>query len=168
MADVQETPQRVVLIAVDGSDTAVEALQFYVAHIHQPGNSVLVVHGAEPLPMNIGLSEAGVLSATVWDNALEAEQQRIKELEQKFAALMLANKLTGRIKAQLCSRANEFIVELAKKEKCSMIIIGSRGMGLLRRTLLGSVSEYVLHHAHCPVVICTRQHHGQAGDKAKH
>jgi len=166
MADVQETPQRVVLIAVDGSDTAVEALQFYVAHIHQPGNSVLVAHGAEPPPMTI--SEAGILSATVWDNALEAEQLRMKELEQKFAALMRANKLTGRIKAQLCSRANEFIVELAKKEKCSMIVIGSRGMGLVRRNLLGSVSEYVLHHAHCPVVVCARQHHGQTGDKAKH
>ncbi len=32
--------------------------------------------------------------------------------------------------------------------------MGTRGMGTIRRTLLGSVSDYVVHHAHCPVTVC--------------
>jgi nucleotide-binding universal stress UspA family protein len=35
-----------------------------------------------------------------------------------------------------------------------MIITGTRGMGTVRRTLLGSVSDHVLHHSHVPVIIC--------------
>jgi nucleotide-binding universal stress UspA family protein len=45
-------------------------------------------------------------------------------------------------------------VEEAAAEKADMIVMGTRGLGTVRRTVLGSVSTYVLHHAPCPVVIC--------------
>lgn len=51
----------------------------------------------------------------------------------------------------------EVIVHVAEKESCDLIITGSRGMGMIRRTILGSVSDYVLHHAHCPVLICKHE-----------
>jgi nucleotide-binding universal stress UspA family protein len=34
-----------------------------------------------------------------------------------------------------------------------LIVMGSRGHGRLRRALLGSVSDAVVRHAHCPVTI---------------
>jgi nucleotide-binding universal stress UspA family protein len=34
-----------------------------------------------------------------------------------------------------------------------LIVIGSRGRGGLRRALLGSVSDSVIRHAHCPVLV---------------
>ena len=49
------------------------------------------------------------------------------------------------------------IVNVASEEGAGMIIMGTRGMGTLRRTILGSVSDYVVHHAHCPVVVCRSQ-----------
>jgi nucleotide-binding universal stress UspA family protein len=33
------------------------------------------------------------------------------------------------------------------------IVIGGRGLGTIRRTLIGGVSESVIRHAHCPVFI---------------
>jgi len=45
------------------------------------------------------------------------------------------------------------IVKMAEKLEVNLIVIGTRGMGALRRTLLGSVSDYVLHHAKVPVTI---------------
>uniref|UniRef100_A0A1I8JPC2 Usp domain-containing protein n=1 Tax=Macrostomum lignano TaxID=282301 RepID=A0A1I8JPC2_9PLAT len=45
------------------------------------------------------------------------------------------------------------IVDLAEEENVELIIMGSRGQGLLRRTFLGSVSDYVLHHTHRPVLV---------------
>jgi nucleotide-binding universal stress UspA family protein len=159
MADVREheAPQRTILIAVDGSQNAIDAFNFYAAHIHQPENSVLVVYGAELPPVTT--NEAMVMCPSTWDNLMEAEKQETKQLEKRFADLMHAHNMAGRIQALRCGRAGELIVEVANKEGVVMIVIGSRGLGVLRRTLMGSVSQYVLHHAHCPVVVITQQHH---------
>jgi hypothetical protein len=35
-----------------------------------------------------------------------------------------------------------------------MIITGTRGMGKVRRTILGSVSDYLVSRAACPVMVC--------------
>ncbi|KAI9159431.1 hypothetical protein H9P43_008771 [Blastocladiella emersonii ATCC 22665] len=45
------------------------------------------------------------------------------------------------------------IVRKAREVAADAIVIGSRGLGALKRTLLGSVSDYVAHHATVPVVI---------------
>lgn len=45
------------------------------------------------------------------------------------------------------------IVRAAEELNAGMIVCGSRGMGLIRRTILGSISDYVLHHAHIPVIV---------------
>lgn len=50
-------------------------------------------------------------------------------------------------------RADEEIVGVAEEIGAGLIVMGSRGHGRLRRTLLGSVSESVVRHAHCPVTI---------------
>jgi nucleotide-binding universal stress UspA family protein len=45
------------------------------------------------------------------------------------------------------------IVGVAEKESADLIVMGSRGLGAFSSLLLGSVSDGVLHHAHCPVLI---------------
>jgi nucleotide-binding universal stress UspA family protein len=45
------------------------------------------------------------------------------------------------------------IVSVAEEEQADLIVIGSRGLGGFQRFLLGSVSDGVLHHAHCPVLV---------------
>lgn len=45
------------------------------------------------------------------------------------------------------------ICQVAKDNHASSIIIGQRGLGAIRRTLLGSVSDYVIHHAHIPTIV---------------
>ncbi len=44
------------------------------------------------------------------------------------------------------------ICQLAKEYSCDLIVIGRRGRTGLSEMLLGSVSNYVLHHAHCSVL----------------
>ena len=45
------------------------------------------------------------------------------------------------------------IVDYAKKQKCDMIIMGSRGMGSIREVFLGSTAHYVLDKSKIPVMI---------------
>ena len=61
--------------------------------------------------------------------------------------------LAGRIWTQ-SGKPGDVIVDAAKKEKATLIVIGSRGLSRVKRTFQGSVSDYVLHNAPCPVCIC--------------
>ena len=47
----------------------------------------------------------------------------------------------------------EQIVSLAEEIEAGLIVIGSRGLGGIRRALMGSVSDSVVRHAHCPVMV---------------
>ncbi|KAK3083503.1 hypothetical protein FSP39_024367, partial [Pinctada imbricata] len=51
-------------------------------------------------------------------------------------------------------KAGEVIIRIAKEENCKLIVTGSRGLGKFKRFVLGSVSDYLVHHSHCPVLIC--------------
>ena len=55
-------------------------------------------------------------------------------------------------------RPGEGIVDVAEKEKGDVIVMGTRGLDMVRRTLLGSVSDYVVRHANVPVVVCPKPH----------
>jgi len=46
------------------------------------------------------------------------------------------------------------ICQIAEEVSAVMIITGTRGMGKVKRTILGSVSDYLVNHAICPVMVC--------------
>ena len=50
-------------------------------------------------------------------------------------------------------RADAEIVDKAEEIGAGLIVVGSRGVGAMRRTLTGSVSDSVVRHAHCPVMV---------------
>lgn len=53
----------------------------------------------------------------------------------------------------------EVIVRVAKEENASLIVTGTRGMGKIRRTFLGSISDFIIHHSHVPVLVCRHKEH---------
>ena len=50
-------------------------------------------------------------------------------------------------------RADEEIVVSTEEIGADLVVMGSRGLGGIRRALLGSVSDSVVRHAHCPVMV---------------
>src|SRR5215218_2513329 len=50
-------------------------------------------------------------------------------------------------------RPDAQIVGVADEIGAGLIVVGSRGLGTLRRALMGSVSDSVVRHAHCPVLV---------------
>ena len=73
---------------------------------------------------------------------LDAEVQNVRAVEGTVAQAHL----------RMGTPAAE-IVELAEELDAGFVVVGSRGAGGLRRALLGSVSEPVVRHAHCPVLV---------------
>ena len=50
-------------------------------------------------------------------------------------------------------RPDREVVHLSEDIDAGLIVMGSRGLGGVRRALMGSVSDSVVRHAHCPVLI---------------
>ena len=45
-------------------------------------------------------------------------------------------------------------MEIAENEHANLVVMGTRGLDVIRRTLIGSVSDYVVRHSKVPVLIC--------------
>jgi nucleotide-binding universal stress UspA family protein len=54
---------------------------------------------------------------------------------------------------EMGERPDRAIVELGEELGLGLVVMGSRGLGVMRRTLMGSVSDSVVRHAHCPVMV---------------
>ena len=50
-------------------------------------------------------------------------------------------------------RPDEEIVVLGEEIGAGLIATGSRGLGGMRRALMGSASDSIVRHAHCPVLV---------------
>ncbi|MEL6438505.1 MAG: universal stress protein [Cyanobacteria bacterium J06621_8] len=54
---------------------------------------------------------------------------------------------------QLAGNPGRSICDLANTWSADLVLVGSRGLNGLKEIFLGSVSNYVTHHAHCPVMV---------------
>src|SRR5829696_4585865 len=77
---------------------------------------------------------------------LETEVEKVREAEGTVAQIHLR---TGKAAAE--------IVDLAEELGAGLVVVGSRGLGGIRRALMGSVSDSVVRHAHCPVLVVRRE-----------
>merc|ERR1711963_786765 len=90
---------------------------------------------------------------SVVTSMLAEEEKRIKAFLEQLGSKLKAAGIGGKVKS-VGGNAGEVVIKVATEENCSLIILGSRGMGTIRRTLVGSVSDYVVHHPHIPVLVC--------------
>jgi len=143
--------KRIDLVAVDGSDQGQYAFDWYLENMHREGNIVVLVHCAE-FNIDIGLPGA---AADV--NAICAQvkkrQDEIANLTDGFMSKLRAKKIEGKLLTPQGDKPGVLICQAAKEQNAGSIVMGTRGLGTIRRTLLGSVSEYVIHHAACPVTV---------------
>ncbi|PKI34047.1 hypothetical protein CRG98_045561 [Punica granatum] len=52
--------------------------------------------------------------------------------------------------------ARNVLCEAVERHHASILVVGSHGYGAIKRAVLGSVSDYCAHHAHCTVMIVKR------------
>jgi nucleotide-binding universal stress UspA family protein len=142
-----------ILLATDGSEEAKLAFASAADLSKKTGSELHVVYvGHMPLvsyesPGAITLDPD--LSGRMQE---DAEQEARRKLDEQVRQVGKTDGEVAEMHARV-GRPDAEIVGLADELGAGLIVLGSRGLGPLRRALMGSVSDSVVRHAHCPVLI---------------
>jgi nucleotide-binding universal stress UspA family protein len=148
-----------ILLATDGSTKAELAGRTAAEVADKTGSELHVVHvfGIIPwypfYPETTDLDETELEEQQVEEDLQRISEQRARELLD--AEVEKISSLSGTL-AQAHLREGgpaQEIVGLAEEIGAGLIVVGSRGRGGIRRALMGGVSDSVVRHAHCPVMV---------------
>jgi len=135
----------VIVVGVDGSEHADRALEF-AAQEAVLRDARLVIVCAWEVPTMI--SPSGVPPPGYFEDLRDEAESIVQAAVARAAALQ--PRIAGEGKA---IEGHPAAVILQEAEHADMIVVGSRGRGGFASLLLGSVTQQVVHHALCPVVV---------------
>lgn len=165
-----------IVVATDGSDTGSRAVELAAALSHKLEKDLTIVHvllhgrvsreltrlaenehlvDAVRMPEPLASRGFGAIGRTAEDEIEEIRVIGVLGDEILAQARQMAEgKDACHVTTRVCAGdyADE-ILEVAEAEHAEMIVVGNRGLGRLREAVLGSVSQKILHHAPCAVVV---------------
>ena len=148
-----------ILLATDGSEEAALAARTAVDIAQKTDSELHVVY------VGSSLEYVGMGPPQIADIPAPAQEQLSAEARELLDAEVEQVKAAGGTVAQAhlgIGAPGREIVELAEKLNVGLIVIGSRGRGGIRRALMGGVSDSVVRHAHCPVLVVRGGESGRA------
>jgi nucleotide-binding universal stress UspA family protein len=166
----ESTPQSLtsnfqkIIVAVDRQSATVRLIEKAMQLAQANGSSLMLFHSIlEEIPGIAEISSfAGMGGGYNWthtEEMLQIKEQNLQELIQEIEAWLgdLCQRAKARgIPAQFSyhiGNPGQQICKQAKEWGADIIVIGRRGLTGLSEIFLGSVSNYVVHHAHCSVLI---------------
>ena len=132
-----------ILVPVDGSEGADRAIEkaIMLAEICGAKLNFLYVANINQLAINAVLSDAILDSVTKAGNVI---LERALEM------------VPGTVAKESFSDTGSpavVILDFAETNDIDLIVMGSRGLGVVKGVLLGSVSQYVVEQSKCPVLV---------------
>lgn len=143
-----------ILLATDGTNHSEYAINYIKNLSFSTGDEVKIVSVVDmAVPMAIDMY-SGYLPSTpeIEKNLRENAERILNETSEKIADLT-ADKTVAISKEMLIGSPESRIVETAEEWGADLIIVGSHGYNRWERLLLGSVSDSVVHHAPCSVLV---------------
>ena len=147
------------LIATDGSDFALAAATRAKALLAPALEFTLLTVVPPPvLPVAAPVTgvEAGPIATPETTEELTEAYRQEAQASLDRTAQALGGDVARRI--EYGDPAAE-IVRVAEDDDYDVVVVGSHGSGFVKRVLLGSVSQHLLHHAPCPVLVVRASDH---------
>ncbi|KAL7617603.1 hypothetical protein Lser_V15G02195 [Lactuca serriola] len=167
----EETATMKIWIAVDESAGSFYALEWALRHLflHHDYDAtdadklssftVTVVHVQPPFqPSYTALPVGPILFATsgMKESVMKAEEESAAKVLARASELCDKHKIKAEYLV-LKGKPKEILVEAVEQMDVDLLVVGSRGLGQIKRAVLGSISDYCAHHAKCPVLIVRPQ-----------
>jgi nucleotide-binding universal stress UspA family protein len=133
-----------VVLATDGSPEA-RAAGEWLGHFPLPASTRVLVVAVATLPP----SPLDIPTVREFYETLREEARRAAEDSATPLALRLERTETRVVEGD----PREVLVRVAREWDADLLVVGARGLGVVKRFLLGSVSTAVLHHAPCSVLV---------------
>lgn len=142
-------PRRI-LLSLDGSKEADAAAWIAVEISAATGSEIYLIRVLEtepypPYPEPVYRAD--------WEAELERAKRHVRAFLDERARLMQTEGVKIADAHLALGDADKEIVRLAEDMHADLIVVGSRGLGGVRRALMGSVSDSVMRHAHCSVLV---------------
>jgi nucleotide-binding universal stress UspA family protein len=139
-----------ILFATDGSEDAELAATTAIGLAKITGSELHVTHVGPPVPADFKPTE--VEPARLEQEARRVLEEQIQKIDNLGGAIAVSHLRMGGV-------AEETVV-LAEELGAGLAVVGSRGKGRIRRLVMGSVSDSVVRHAHCPVLVVRDKREG--------
>lgn len=136
-----------VLVPLDFSAPADRALEYAIALAHQLHARLTLLHVLHLSPLELGEMEPA-MSATYLED-LETDAQHL--LQARLERVQRAGLQGDSLLVQ--GTPTQTIVDTAGEQRVDLIIMGTHGRTGLAHIFLGSVAEYVVRQAPCPVLV---------------
>ena len=142
-----------ILLCTDGSELAERALAAGLA-VLAPADRIVVATAIEPYDSSMLTGVSGFGGGTVTPEQYDAQRQLEREgadevLRQTVATLGLDGAETTVVEGDPATA----LCDLAASLPATVMVAGTRGLGGLKRALLGSVSDHLVRNAPCPIVL---------------
>lgn len=140
------------VVAVDGSDNSMAAARLFAA-LPPPKATAVRLLAVLDLPALMAPAEGAAPPLLTTPDALVNDRRAVLEGMLSRVAASYEG-VVGKVECSvvLGNPAAE-IISSAREPDVDLMVMGARGLGPIRRWLLGSVSERVLHHVECPVLV---------------
>ena len=138
-----------IVVGVDGSDSSRNALRWAYDEAGHHGASLVVLTTWHPpaMPMT---PPYGTLPPQDYGDQPRREALALLE---RFAAELEARSPAVDLRTSIEEGKNPSKVLIERSRDADLVVVGSRGYGGFAGMLLGSVSQHVVSHAACPVVV---------------
>ena len=139
-----------VLIATDGSPSSLAAARKAGTLLRTAEHVTLISVLTEIPGEDAGGFEGSVYSPAEQDALWKQEMAEAGEELERTAATITSMQIDKRIEV---GDVGGTVCRVAADLKVDVIVVGSHGRGAIERILLGSVSEQIVRHAPCPVLV---------------